>query len=210
MPRSLSPSSAATGRLSDRTLAVTSVALALYLVGLLLAVVGNSGSGSSALVRTVKQRLFAPWLGPAWLDLGFDHPLTHGLPEDADHSLAIRPTGASEATGGSLRWPAPAVTGERAARWRRLAKAIATGGAGDPAVLAAAVSRGAFADLDTTDVELRVLRRPLPERTEFPGAEDPRPAYAARVRLVDGDLQLLPREARGELAPLLRARRAGP
>jgi hypothetical protein len=195
---------------ADTVRAAVSVALVVYVVGLVLTVLGNSTSGSSTLVRTLKGRLFAPWLVPAWLDLGFDHHLTHGLPEDADHALAIRPTGASEATSGSLRWPAPAVTGERAARWRRLAKAIATGEAGDPAVLAAAVGRGAFADLDTTDVELRVLRRPLPERAEFPGAEDPRPAYAARVRLVDGELQLLPREARGELAPLLRPRRAGP
>jgi hypothetical protein len=195
---------------ADTVRAAVSVALVVYVVGLVLTVLGNSTSGSSTLVRTLKGRLFAPWLVPAWLDLGFDHHLTHGLPEDADHSLAIRPTGASGPAGGGLRWPAAAATGERAARWRRLAKAIATGRAGDPAVLAAAVGRGAFADLDTTDVELRVLRRPLPERDAPPGDDPARPAYAARVRLVDGELHLLPREARGELAPLLRERRAGP
>ena len=193
---------------SDAVRAAVTVALGVYLVGLLLTVLGNSSSGSSALVRTIKGRLFAPWLVPAWLDLGFEHHLTHGVPEDADHALEIRATDPmrSEAV---LRLPG-AVGGERAARWRRLARAIATGGAGDPAVLAAAVGRGAFAALDAQDVRVRVLRRPLPERGAAADDGDPRQVYAARVRLVDGELQLLPSEPRGEVAPLVRPREAGP
>jgi len=193
---------------SDAVRAAVTVALGVYLVGLLLTVLGNSASGSSALVRTIKGRLFAPWLVPAWLDLGFEHHLTHGVPEDADHALEIRPTDPMRSEG-VLRLPG-AVGGERAARWRRLARAIAAGGAGDPAVLAAAVGRGAFAALDTRDVRVRVLRRPLPERNAAADDGAPRQVYAARVRLVDGELQLLPSEPRGEVAPLVRPREAAP
>lgn len=192
---------------SDAARAAVTVALGVYLVGLLLTVLGNSSSGSSALVRTIKGRLFAPWLVPAWLDLGFEHHLTHGVPEDADHELEIGPAGTTRAGASVLRLPGDA-WGERAARWRRLARAIATGGAGDPAALAAAVGRGAFTELDTQDVRVRVLRWPLPERDAAPDAGGPRQAYAARVRLVDGELQLLPSEPRGELAPLLRSEEA--
>ena len=193
---------------TDAVRAAVTVALGVYLVGLLLTVLGNSTSGSSALVRTIKGRLFAPWLVPAWLDLGFEHHLTHGLPEDADHALEIRPTDPvwSEAV---LRLPG-AFGGERAARWRRLARAIATGAAGDPAVLAAAVGRGAFPVLDAQDVRVRVLRRPLPERNAPLDDGDLRQVYAARVRLMDGELQLLPSEPRGEVAPLVRPREATP
>lgn len=194
---------------TDAVRAAVTVALGVYLVGLLLTVLGNSSSGSSALVRTIKGRLFAPWLVPAWLDLGFEHHLTHGVPEDADHALEIRPTEPMRSEATVLRLPG-AGGGERAARWRRLARAITTGGAGDPALLAAAVGRGAFAELDTQDVRVWVLRRPLPERDAAPAAGDPRRVYAARVRLVDGELQLLPSEPRGEVAPLVRPRMAVP
>lgn len=194
---------------SDAVRAAVTAALGVYLVGLLLTVLGNSSSGSSVLVRTLKGRLFAPWLVPAWLDLGFEQHLTHGVPEDADHALEIRCAGERRGHEAVLRFPG-AAGGERAARWRRLARAIATGGAGDPAVLAAAVGRGAFADLDAQDVTVRVLRRTLPERDGPPDDGTPRQAYAARVRIVDGDLQLIGSEARGELAPLRRAGEAAP
>jgi hypothetical protein len=194
---------------SDAVRAAVTVALGVYLVGLLLTVLGNSSSGSSALVRTIKGRLFAPWLVPAWLDLGFEHHLTHGVPEDADHSLEIRPTDPMRSAAAVMRLP-DAARGERAARSRRLARAIAMGGAGDPAVLVAAVGRGAFAALGVQDVSVRVLRRSLPERGAVPDDGELRQVYAARVRLVDGELQLLPSEPRGEVAPLVRPREAAP
>lgn len=194
---------------SDAVRAAVTVALGVYLVGLLLTVLGNSSSGSSALVRTIKGRLFSPWLVPAWLDLGFEQHLTHGVPEDADHAVEIGRFGATRGEADVIRLPGDA-RGERAARWRRLARAIATGGAGDPAVLAAAVGRGAFTDLDAQDVNVRVLRRPLPERDGPPDDGTPRQVYAARVRLVDGELQLIGNEARGELAPLRRSGEAAP
>ena len=194
---------------SDAVRAAVTVALGVYLVGLLLTVLGNSSSGSSALVRTIKGRLFSPWLVPAWLDLGFEQHLTHGVPEDADHAVEIGRFGATRGEADVIRLPGDA-RGERAARWRRLARAIATGGAGDPAVLAAAVGRGAFTDLDAQDVNVRVLRRPMPEREGPPDEGTPRQVYAARVRLVDGELQLIGSEARGELAPLRRSGEAAP
>ena len=185
---------------SDAVKAAVTAAIGVFLVGLVLTILGNSTSGSSALVRTIKGRLFAPLLVPVWLDLGFDQHLTHGMPEDADHALELRPWGAS-GSDDMIELPGTA-TGERAARWRRLAKAIATGGAGDPAVLAAAVGRGAFADLGREDVRVRVMRRPLRERNA--ATPEPAPVYAARVRVVDGEVQLIKVEPRGELAPLVK------
>ena len=184
---------------SVRVQAAVTVTLGVYLFGLLLTVLGNSSSGSSALVRTLQARLFAPWLAPAWLDLGFDMPLTHGLPEDADHGLEIRRTAGPRDE--PLRLPGDR-GGERAARWRRLARGIAGGAAGDPATLAAGVGRGAFTVLGGEDVRLRVVRSPLPERGAPAGPATPQQAYAARVRLVEGELQLIATEPRGELAPL--------
>lgn len=183
--------------------------MAVYLVGLLLAVAGNSVSGSSALVRTVKQRLFAPWMGPAWLDLGFDHPLTYGLPEDGDHAIELR---VSTAAALPVRLPGSR-TGERAARWRRLARRIALATEDETAVtLAAGVGRGGFADLRTDDLVVRALRWPLPDRGA-PAGSAPRPVkpYEARVRRVAGETQLveLGGEAkRAELAPVLRGEAA--
>jgi hypothetical protein len=208
MSDSHAPRSAAPRGPSDAVKAVVTVALGVYLVGLGLTILGNSASGSSKLVRTIKGRLFAPWLQPAWLDLGFEHHLTHGVPEDADHALEIEAWGGRDADA-VIELPGGA-GGERAARWRRLAKAIAVGGAGDPAVLAAAVGRGAFADLGSEDVRVRVVRWPLPERAGPPADEEPLPVSTARVRVVDGEVQLIKSEPRGELAPLIRDRETAP
>jgi len=190
-------------RLSETAQALASVALAAYLVGLVLTIAGNSVSGSSALVRTIKGRLFSPWMQPAWLDLGFDHPLTYGLPEDAPHELELR----SRGTGAEpMRLPG-ARSGERAARWRRLARAVAEAAAADAAApLVGGVGAGAFAALGSDDVIVRVLRPPLPDREQPPADRRPRAAHAARVRRVAGELQVL--ELAGpaklvELAPLL-------
>jgi len=190
-------------RLSETAQSLASVALAAYLVGLVLTVAGNSLSGSSALVRTIKGRLFAPWMQPAWLDLGFDHPLTYGLPEDAPHELELQ----SRVAGAQpLRLPG-ARTGERAARWRRLARAVAEAAAGDAAApLLGGIGVGAFASLASEDVTVRVLRPPLPDRAAPPTDQKQRVIHAARVRLVAGELQVL--ELAGpakavELAPLL-------
>lgn len=189
-------------RLSETAQALASVALAAYLVGLVLTVAANSLSGSSALVRTIKGRLFAPWMQPAWLDLGFDHPLTYGLPEDAPHELELR---SRVAGAGPVRLPG-ARTGERAARWRRLARAVAEAAAGDAAApLLGGIGGGAFASLESEDVTVRVLRPSLPDR-EAPPADQRRLVHAARVRRVAGELQVL--ELAGpakqvELAPLL-------
>jgi hypothetical protein len=182
--------------------AAVTVALGVSLVGLVLAVLGNGSSGASALVRTIKGRLYAPWLVPAWLDLGHDHYLTYGLPEDADHTIELRATGADSAA--VLRLPGR-LTGERAARWRRLAAALAPAAVGDdPAVaLTAAVAAGGFDDLATEDVTLRVLRRQLPDRRELPLPTGSSVVTSARVRRVGGDLQLIKADPPGEVAPLV-------
>jgi len=193
-------------RLSETTLAAVSVAIAVYLVGLILSIMGNSVSGSSALVRTLKGRLFSPWLAPAWLDLGFDHPLTYGRPEDADHLIDIRVSGGAAGPAETLRLPGTR-RGERAARWRRLARRTALAAIEDAAApLAAGVGSGAFGPLEAEDVIVRVLRRPMGQRADAPTRPLLVEAYAARVRRVDGDLQLieLGGEARqSELAPVI-------
>jgi hypothetical protein len=181
-----------------------SVGIAVYLIGLLLAMAGNSVSGSSALVRTIKARLFSPWMQPAWLDLGFDHPLTYGSPENADHTLEVR-----SRTGEPVVMTLPGSRhGEQAARWRRLARVIAVASVdGNVPPMVAGIGEGAFGDLASEDVTVRLLRRLLPERTA-PSADDrPRQPYAARVRRVAGEIQVIElggaaKEA--ELAPVLR------
>jgi hypothetical protein len=190
---------------SETTRAVVTVAVAFYLVGLVLTIMGNTTSGSSALVRTLKSRLFSPWLAPAWLDLGFDHRLTWGLPEDADHVLEIRPAASGAARGATLRRP-DGLRGERAARWRRLARAVAVDGTeGDAAgALAAAVGAGGFDVVGDDDVTVRVLQHPLPERGGPAGAIEQ--AFTARVRRVGGEVQLIRAEDRGAVAPLVRER----
>lgn len=179
---------------------VVTGAIALVLIGAVLSIAGNTDSGSSAVVRTVKGRLFSPWMTPPWLDLGFDYRLSYGGQEDADHAVDVRRHG--DGRGGAVSLPGP-LTGERAARWRRLARAIALDAedADRDGLLAAALGRGLFADLGADDAVVRVLRTPPTDRGGTPPAATP--AYTARVRMIRGDLQLLRQEARGEVAPLV-------
>lgn len=194
-------------RLSETAQAALSVAIGVYVVGLVLSILGNSVSGSSALVRTIKGRLFSPWMAPAWLDLGFDHPFTYGRPEDSDHVIEVRDHAAegADAAGSVIRFPATR-TKERASRWRRLARSIAMAAAEDAAApLAAGVGEAGFAAIGDEDLTVRVLRQKGAERTT--PRQPPRfePVYAARVRRVDGELQLVELgddTKRAELAPL--------
>jgi hypothetical protein len=184
---------------SETSQAAVTFAVVVYLVGLVLCVVGNTSSGASTLVRTIKARVYAPVLVPAWLDLGFDYPLTYGLPEDADHQVEVAAYGGA---GERLRLPA-GLPGERGRRWRRLARAITeTGGESERAArLAAGVAAASFRDFGP-DVRVRVLRRVRPE----PGAVDParlEEAYAARVREVGGEIQLIRDEDAGAVAPVV-------
>ena len=184
----------------DAVRAAVTSAIVLVLIGLVLSIAGNSDSGSSALVRTVKSRLFSPWLVPAWLDLGFDYRLTYGAAEDAVDSLVV---GLHGDRGKPMPLPGER-DGERAARWRRLAHAIAADvdDADRDGLLAAAVGRGMFEELDGDDVLVRIVRTPPTDR----GAPAPPAAagYTARVRMAGGEVQLLRQEARGEVAPLVR------
>jgi hypothetical protein len=181
-----------------------SVAIGVYLVGLVLAMAGNSVSGSSALVRTIKARLFSPWMQPAWLDLGFDHPLTYGSPENADHTLEVRSRGKNPAV---VTLPGNR-QGEQAARWRRLARVIAVASVdGNVPPMIAGIGEGAFGDLGAEDVTVRILRRELPERTTQSVDDRPRQPYAARVRRVAGETQVIElggAAKQAELAPVLR------
>lgn len=182
-----------------------SVALGVYLIGLVLAMAGNSVSGSSALVRTIKSRLFSPWMQPTWLDLGFDQPLTYGAPENADHTLDVRSRGSEPVV---LRFPGSR-SGEQAARWRRLARVIAVASVdGNVPPMVAGVGEGSFADVAAEDVTVRVLRRPMPERTVPLADPRPRQPYAARVRRVAGEIQVIEiggAAKQAELAPVLRS-----
>ena len=190
------------GSLSDGLQAAATVAISLMLVGLGLAIATNSLSGSSALLGTIKSRLFSPLLAAAWLDLGFDTRLTYGLPDDADHELEVTSRDSPEAE--PLSFPGVR-RGEQAARWRRLARASAMGEAdGDGSVVAAGVGRGGFDDLGVEDVVVRVLRQPLPARTGAADTGVAEQVYDARVRLVGGELQLIKDEAKSELAPLVK------
>jgi hypothetical protein len=100
--------------------------------------------------------------------------------------------------------------GERARRWRRLARAavIAEQDPDREALLPAAMGAGLFDDVGGEDLSLRILREVRPERAEVAtvGAGQPRfeQAYAARVRRVDGELQLIKNEPKEELAPVVR------
>jgi hypothetical protein len=185
---------------SPMTQAVVTVALAAYLLGLTLSIVGNTGSGSSALIRTVKSRLWSPWMVPLWLDLGFDYRLTYGSEEDADHALEVRRHGDPKAA--TVRLPGRLV-GERASRWRRLARAMAVvdDDADRDGLLEAAVGRGMFDDLGGQDLSVSIVRTPLVDRGGPPTS--PVQVSTARVRMVGGELQLLRSEPRGEVAPLV-------
>jgi len=205
------------GMPTETVRAAVTVALALYLLGLVLCVMGNSGSGTSALVRTIKSRLFAPWMTPPWLDLGYDTRLTHGLPDDADHRFEVRRHDGQSAVK-PLSLPAAGMRGERAARWRRLARAAAVAEQ-DPdreGLLPTAVGAALFSTVEADDVTVRVLRQMAPSRAEAPADMDsprgspPRfeQAYAARVRRAgegdDREVQLIKQEAKAEVAPVVR------
>lgn len=182
--------------------------IVLYLAGLFLCVAGNTASGTSLLVGTLKDRFFSPWMVPLWLDLGHDTRLTYGLPEDADHHLEIRP---AASTGGratpSLRFPAVKDRSERASRWRRLAKAavLAEEDAEQAGVLPAAIAAGLFAAAGREDLEVRVVRNVPPDYDTRPAPLRAETALEVRVRRVDGDLQLIPMPPAEELAPLIDA-----
>lgn len=203
------PETSSPAPLSDAVRGGLTVALSLYLVGLGLCVAGNSAKGSSALVRTLQAKLFSPWMTPPWLDLGYDALLTHGRAEDGDHHFEIRRLD-DPAVPETVLLPGPTMSGERAARWRRLARATAVSEA-DPsreALLPAAVGQGVFAPWYTNDVSLRVMRHLPPDRrdvidglADVAGRDDE--AYAARVRRVGGAVQLIKATPREELAPLV-------
>lgn len=204
------PSTQQAGMPAETVRAAVTVMLGVYFVGLALCVAGNSASGPSTLVRTIKSKLFSPWMVPLWLDLGYDTKLTHGLPDDADHRFEVRRQDAA-ATPKPLTLPTAEMWGERGRRWQRLARATANAER-DPdreGLLPAAVAAGLFDDLGTEDLSVRVLRQVRPERFEAAAAGAVPPArfeqaYAARVRRVEGELQLLKSEPREELAPLVR------
>lgn len=190
--------------------------LGLYLVGLFLCVAGNTASGTSLLIGTVKDRLFAPWMVPLWLDLGHDTRLTYGLPEDADHHLEIRvagkpagkPAGKEEGRPtAAIRLPAQGDHSERAARWRRLAAAavLAEEDAEQAGVLPAAIGAGAFAAAGNDDLVIRIVRS-VP--SDYESARNPsgtETALEVRVRRRDGELQLIPMPPAEEVAPLIDA-----
>ncbi len=185
---------------------LVSVAICFYFLGFLLTVAANSGSGSSALLRTVKTRLFSPWMVPAWLDIGFDHRLSYGLPDDADHRISVQPFAGGE----SVRLPEPGIVGLRAARWRRLAGWLEPE-AVDPdsqGLLATAIAAGLFERLDSDDLMIESQRVVMPEMAaaRAAGGLDEATlerAFAARVRSVGGSVQMLPVEEQRDVAPVL-------
>jgi hypothetical protein len=186
---------------SETVCAAVTVALGVYLVGLVLSMLGNTISGGSPLVTTIKNRLFAPWMVPAWLDLGFDYRLTYGLEDDADHAIEVRPFAGPQAAT-VIQLPA-GQTGERARRWRRLARSVVAlaDDSDRESLLPTAIATGLMAEAASDDVLVRIVRQPLPERTGSRAA--PQQAFAARVRLVDGEPQLIRQEPRGEVAPVV-------
>ena len=188
---------------SESVRGAATVLLALYLLGMVLCIAGNSASGSSALVETLQSRLFSPWMVPLWLDLGFDNRLTYGLPEDADHSLAVAPAAGGE--GRRMRFPEALDRSERGARWRRLARAVvfAEDDADRAGVLPAAIAAGLFAKLGSEDLTVKVVRV-VP--AEFSAAATPaveETPFEARIRRVDGAVQIIPVKPAGEVAPLV-------
>ena len=206
----------AAGALPEMLRGPATLLLGLYLVGLCLCVAGNTASGTSLLIGTVKDRLFAPWMVPLWLDLGHDTRLTYGLPEDADHHLEVylpgklagKPAGKGEGRPtAALRLPAAGDQSERGARWRRLAAAavLAEEDAEQAGVLPAAIGAGAFTAAGADDLEIRIVRSVLPD---YASARSPRGAETAlkvRVRRRDGELQLIPMPPAEEVAPLVDA-----
>ena len=184
----------------------------IYVVGLCLCVAGNTASGTSLLIGTIKDRLFAPWMVPLWLDLGHDTRLTYGLPEDADHHLEIYLAGQLAGKGvgrppAALRLPAQGDHSERAARWRRLAAAtvLAEEDAGQAGVLPAAIGAGSFAAAGADDLEIRIVRSVPPDYASARTPPSDETAVVVRVRRRDGELQLIPLPPAEEVAPLIDA-----
>ncbi len=195
--------SAGDGRPSETVRGVATLLLSLYLAGLALSVASNSASGTSALLETIHSRFFSPWMVPAWLDVGHDTRLTYGLPEDADHHIEVLPV---EGSGrGSVRIPAAVERSERAARWRRLARAAALAEEGDEqaGVLPAAIGGGLFAKVGNDDLLVRVGRVVPPEFSAAASPPVAETALEARVRRIDGDVQLIPSKPAEEMAPVI-------
>jgi len=204
------------GALPETLRSPATLLLGLYLVGLGLCLAGNTASGTSLLIGTVKDRLFAPWMVPLWLDLGHDTRLTYGLPEDADHHLEIRlagklagkPAGKGEGRPtAALRLPAAGDHSERGARWRRLATAavLAEEDAEQAGVLPAAIGAGVFAAAGADDLEIRIVRSVPPDYESARSTSRTETALEVRVRRRDGELQVIPLPPAEEVAPLIDA-----
>ncbi len=194
------------GALQETLRGPATLLLGLYLVGLFLCVAGNTASGTSLLIGTVKDRLFAPWMVPLWLDLGHDTRLTYGLPEDADHHLEIRPAGKGMGRPpATLRFPAQRDHSERGARWRRLAAAavLAEEDAEQAGVLPAAIGAGSFNAAGDDDLEIRIVRSVPPDYESARSPSGTETALEVRVRRRDGELQLIPLPPAEEVAPLI-------
>jgi len=199
---------AAEGEVPESIRGPATVLIVVYLVGLALCVAGNTASGTSLVVATLKDRFFSPWMVPPWLDLGHDTRLTYGLPEDADHRLEIRPAGdpgTNPAAG--LRFPAAGDRSERAARWRRLAKAaaLAEEDAVRAGVLPAAIGAGLFARAGEDDLLVRIVRAVPPDYDAPRAAPAGETPLEVRVRRIDGELQMIPLPPAEEVAPLIDA-----
>jgi hypothetical protein len=185
-----------------------SIALTLYLLGFTLTVACNSSSGSSTLLRTVKSKLFSPWMVPLWLDIGFDERLTYGQIDDADYLIMVEPW-ESSGEDMSIRLPAKGASGVAAARWRQLASWLEPGMVPEDVagLLPSAMAENLFDDVGAEDVRVRTMRVVLTDREEFSAEDAAEPQYApvavARVRRVAGSVQLLPVEQERDVAPVV-------
>lgn len=195
------------GMPGDTLRAVATALLALYLVGLALCVATNTSSGTSALLGGLQDRLFAPWMVPAWLDLGHDTHLTYGLPEDGDHHVEIVPQTAGAR---AIRLPEARDRSGRAARWRRLARAWADAEEQADEVagpLAEAIGAVSLDLAGADDVVVRLRRSIVPERAAAATGPTVDTVVAGRARVVgEGDaaeLEWIPMPPAEELAPLV-------
>jgi hypothetical protein len=194
------------GMPGDTLRAVATALLTLYLVGLGLCVVTNTSSGTSALLGGIQERLFAPWMVPAWLDLGHDTYLTYGIPEDGDHHVEIVPRGAGAR---AIRLPEARDRSGGAARWRRLARAWAVAEEeGDEVAgpLAEAIGAASLDLAGTDDVVVRLRRTIVPERAAA-AAPTVDTVVSGRARVVgdgaEAELEWIPMPPAEELAPLV-------
>ena len=198
---------------SEMVRAVVSLFLAVYFFGMVLCIAGNSSSGSSVLVRTIKTKLFSPWLYPLWLDLGFDYHLTYGSVSDADFSISATAIQNGEVQ--TLEYPSADMGSLRAARWRRMAKWMATS-VEDPnreSALPSSIGSGMLKQRGVDEVSIAVIRNELFEPTDsrvtnrknIISRDDVHveTVYSARMRLVSGEPQLIKNEVRRDVAPLV-------